>query len=71
MKSFTITDNSNKNQLHGINEMNLRDQFENWWDMSQEGIDDAIVNIEDYMSGRLNEPMWATDFLNVKIEQEF
>ncbi len=71
MKSFTITDNSNKNQLHGVNEMNVREMFEDWWDMSQDGVNEAIENIEDYMAGRLNEPMWATDFMGITIEQEF
>ena len=66
--TYVITDNICKNTAQ-VDRFNARETLESWFDVEEEGVEDAIDNICDYIIGRLNnETLWGCDFLNVTIE---
>ena len=68
-RTYTIRDNCNGNMLEDVNKWNVVEKMTDWWDTSQEGVVEAIENIEAWMCGVLDEPEWGSDFLNVTISE--
>ena len=54
-----------------VDKYDVAEKMATWYDApdadSAQAVADAIENIEDAMYGRLNEPMWACDYLGVSI----